>query len=95
MSRWFSLAILTISAVMFMPGVRAQSGVPGHWLHGAGRHLGVGWSDGYHSRTACLPRRAAQVAPRQAPPWWTIPAAESGPLPHPAAEPYDAPAPTK
>jgi hypothetical protein len=58
------------------------------WHHSLGRHLGVGWGDGYHSRTACPPRRSpGYFGSQPSPPWWATPAAEAEPLPHPAAPP--------
>ena len=49
---------------------------------GIGRHLGVGWSDGYHAKNACLPQRAGGC-PNCAPdlPWWTAPGPQEGVLP--------------
>jgi hypothetical protein len=63
-------------------------------VHALGRHHGIGWSDGYHSRAAC-PRRYYFGHHRAAPsatsfPWWTAPTAE----PLPAAESELLPAPT-
>jgi len=74
----------------------AQS-VRGELPNSIGRHLGVGWSDGYHSRTACPPKRhtihqiqhlaVPPTAPAAKPiPWWKIPA-EPEPVPAPAPQP--------
>lgn len=59
-----------------------------------GRYLGVGWGDGYHSRTACPPKRhvihhlpAAFAPPAAAPiPWWKIPAVDAETIPTPAPQ---------
>jgi len=65
------------------------------------RHHGIGWSDGYHSRAACPPKKIVQhrsaavfpaSTPKSAPvPWWKIPPAPTEPamgepLPAPAAK---------
>lgn len=62
-----------------------------------GRHLGIGWGDGYHSRTACPPKRVmprASAVPLAAPskqvPWWMIPASEPENVPVPAPTEGDA-----
>ena len=54
------------------------------WTHTVGRYLGVGWSDGYHSRYACPPRpiRAKQHVEEKLP-WWATPAADAEQLPQP------------
>jgi hypothetical protein len=52
---WTILAIVTVLAIV--PAASAHG--PGH----LGRHSGFGWSDGYHSRTACPPRRAGAACP--------------------------------
>jgi hypothetical protein len=50
------------------------------WPHQLGRHGGHGWSDGYHARNHCPPRRNP-TCPHCSPPapWWAIPAAEPAP----------------
>jgi len=77
----WTVAVMAIMAVM----PRAQA----EWHRSLGRTLGVGWGDGYHSRTACPPRRSVGYAVPQphAIPWWAIPASEGEPLPHPATPP--------
>ena len=50
--------ILTIGATLLAAAAAAAHGLHHH----AGRHHGIGWSDGYHSRTAC-PRKPAYVPP--------------------------------
>jgi hypothetical protein len=52
--------------------------------HHLGRHLGVGWGDGYHARTACPPKRHfmhAAPPPAASLPWWMIPAEGTETLP--------------
>jgi hypothetical protein len=56
----------------------------GDW-HAMGRCLGIGWSDGYHARNACPPKRSHGSWQSKTVPWWAIPAADSEPQPHPAA----------
>ena len=61
----------------------------GEPLHSLGRHYGHGWSDGYHSRAACAPKRQLrqQAAPAAtAVPWWMVPADGTEPLPHPSTK---------
>jgi len=69
----------------------ARAAVP----HAFGRHCGIGWSDGYHSRAACPGPRIAHHLPLAAPvlapapaaiPWWKIPAAGAEELPSPAGK---------
>jgi hypothetical protein len=74
---------IVVSLLTVTPLVRAE--LP----HALGRYTGVGWSDGYHSRVACPPKR--QIVPHTQPavkpvPWWAIPAsdADSEQLPSPA-----------
>jgi hypothetical protein len=63
-------------------------------LPSMGRYLGVGWGDGYHSGTACPPKRhiahhsygfpVPATAPTETPiPWWKIPAVQPEELPAP------------
>lgn len=54
----------------------------GEFPHNVGRYTGIGWSDGYHSRTACPPKQhlaihkpVAAVKPTPTP-WWKIPATD-------------------
>jgi len=93
-----SLVAATL-VVSIVPAARAQS------PNTIGRYLGVGWSDGYHARTACPPKpqvvhhRPVAVpiittvpapAPTPAPvPWWKIPATPTETAP---AEPIPSPA---
>jgi hypothetical protein len=81
-ARLIVLLVAILAAVSFAPPAR------GEWMHSIGRYLGVGWSDGYHSQTACPPKHVARkpVALPGPPPWWTIPADSAEPLPHPAAK---------
>lgn len=53
------VAILAMAA-----GVRVGQA---HWWHQMGRNAGLGWSDGYHSRTGCPPPgvECRSVAPSQ------------------------------
>src|SRR5437762_702717 len=47
--------------------------------HSIGRYCGIGWSDGYHSHTACPPKRHIvhhQSPPPKPVPWWAVPAAQ-------------------
>ncbi len=76
------LLLLVVSILGMTPAARAD------WLRGAGRYLGVGWSDGYHARNACPPRHNP-ACPNCQPqvPWWAVPAPQSEPLPHPASLP--------
>jgi hypothetical protein len=79
---------LILSCVAILASVAIVPPARGEWIHSVGRYLGVGWSDGYHSHTACPPKRALKkaAAPAGPPPWWTIPADAAEPLPHPAAK---------
>jgi hypothetical protein len=98
-----------MSRTSFVSLVAAASflvGMPLAWAHSpnsCGRYLGIGWSDGYHSHTACPPKRheihqrqidgpvmtTAPIAPAPVSiPWWKIPAAPNEAVP---AEPIPAP----
>jgi hypothetical protein len=46
----FSTLVAVMLAIAIMPPARGQS------PNTIGRYLGVGWSDGYHSHTACPPK---------------------------------------
>lgn len=84
MSRRASFPIVTFAAIV--ASLPSWAGEP---LHSLGRHYGHGWSDGYHSRTACPPKRqitAMPVPTAQPVPWWMIPADQAEPLPHPASQ---------
>ena len=77
---------VAIAALTIVPLAKAE---PPHSLS---RYLGVHWSDGYHSRTACPSKRSAvyfpafESAPAGGPvPWWKIPSTEAERLPAPAA----------
>ena len=62
-----------------------------HWGN-LGRHLGCGWSDGYHAANHCAITCTSQVhgwPPAGAEsPWWMSPLPQAEPLPHPA-HPYN------
>jgi hypothetical protein len=59
------------------------------WTHTVGRYLGVGWSDGYHSRYACPPRHiGAKQQMEEKLPWWATPATDAEQLPAPGAHAY-------
>ncbi len=50
------------TVVMFVTLVTSVALTPtadGAWWHEFGRSAGLGWSDGYHSRTGCTKRRGA------------------------------------
>jgi hypothetical protein len=81
MPRRAILPLITVVASLML-ATAAQA----NWLNGVGRYLGVGWSDGYHSRTACPPKRPGGNCPNCDPeaPWWAKPATTAEPLPHPA-----------
>jgi hypothetical protein len=59
-----------VTALTLTTGARA------HWWHQMGRSAGLGWSDGYHSRTGCPPKNAQGQAGVS---WHSFPA--SGPCP--------------
>ena len=94
MSRASHLSLLAaVLVVSTIPAARA------HTPNAVGRYLGIGWSDGYHSHTACPPKQHAiqqrqvgvpimttsPIAPAPASvPWWKIPATpERIPAPEP------------
>jgi hypothetical protein len=52
------LATLTVAATL-LPAAIAS----GHGPQALARHCGFGWSDGYHSRTACPPRKGVHPKP--------------------------------
>lgn len=56
-----------LPAAMFLAILTIAPTAHAHWITDLNRSLGIGWSDGYHSRTACPPRKA----------WWSAP----GPCP--------------
>jgi hypothetical protein len=78
---WLRLTLRIAAAVTLVAMARPAVA---DW-HGVGRHWGLGWSDGYHARNACPPRRGIHHHGETAVPWWAIPAADGEPLPHPAA----------
>jgi hypothetical protein len=93
----FVSLMVAVILLPIVPAARAQS------PNSCGRYLGIGWSDGYHSHTACPPKRhaihqrsvgvpvmtTAPIAPAPASvPWWKIPA-----VPSEAAPPEPIPAP--
>ena len=73
--------IMTALALTLVPAARGE--LPNSTL----RRWGIGWSDGYHSHTACPPKRHViphkstftafpMAAPKSEPiPWWKVPAA--------------------
>jgi hypothetical protein len=97
------LDMLTRPLVSLVAAVAILSAVAvarGEFPHVIGRHCGIGWSDGYHSHTACPPKRhivhhKAALAPAPKPaPWWAIPAEQPDTpqpeqLPTPAGETPD------
>src|SRR5206468_2860255 len=86
-----SLVLLVAAglAVAIVPTVRGQS------PNSIGRYLGIGWSDGYHSHTACPPKpHAIHQQPVVVPVVTPVPAAAPAPVPWwkvPAAPPESAP----
>src|SRR5262245_3852254 len=78
--------------VMVVAVMSVVTAARAHTPNTVGRYLGIGWSDGYHSPTTCLPKghaiipvmTTAPIAPAPAIPWWKIPA---------TPEPISAPAP--
>ena len=82
--QWLTFGI-AVAAVAVVPAVK------GELPHSLGRHMGVCWGDGYHSRTACPPKRGTvwfptfESTPPSGPvPWWKIPSPEGERLPTPA-----------
>ena len=72
--------VLILAAVTLVPAAQA------HWFSGLGRHLGVGWSDGYHAKNACPPQQAGGYPNGSAEtPWWVVPGPQEEILPHPPA----------
>lgn len=69
--------------LILVPTPAARAG----WLNEWGRHLGIGWSDGYHAFDQCPPRRGACCA---IPPAGYLPA---GPITVPGMETESAPTP--
>ena len=58
------LSVAVVAALCFVPPARAG------WLQEFNRSFGLGWSDGYHSRTTCPPNRHhAQHPPAAVPSW--------------------------
>ena len=83
--QWLSVGV-ALASLMVMPAAKAA--IP----HSLGRHLGVCWGDGYHSRTACPPKRnvawfpaVESTVPSGPTPWWKIPAPEGERVPTPSA----------
>src|SRR3954464_906006 len=75
MPRLMVLSLVTAVALCTAtPNLQAAS------PHSFCRYCGIGWSDGYHSHTACPPKRHIvhdKLAPPPRPkpvPWWAIPA---------------------
>jgi hypothetical protein len=65
-----SLRVLTIVTILLIGPLTATSRA--HWLNDLERWVGVGTSDGYHSRTGCPPKRAQVHSPQAGhlPPTW-------------------------
>jgi hypothetical protein len=78
---WLRLTLRIAAVVMLLAMSRPAFA---DW-HGVGRYWGLGWSDGYHARNACPPRRGIHHHGEMAVPWWAVPAADGEALPHPAA----------
>ena len=79
---------LVVSVALIATFALAVSAARGEWHQAVGRYLGIGWGDGYHARTNCPPKHGKFGTLPPAPvekPWWAIPAADTEPLPHPAA----------
>ena len=69
--------VAVIACLTFVPAARAN------WLNGVGRHLGVGWSDGYHATNGCPQKHAASSDPNYTleSPWWSVLTPQNGQLP--------------
>jgi len=79
---------LVVSLALAVTLASVVSAARGEWHQAVGHYLGVGWGDGYHARTNCPPkhRKFGAIPPTPVEkPWWAIPAANTEPLPHPAA----------
>src|SRR3954452_16704587 len=84
----FPFRSVALTGAMLLMAATAR----GEPAQSCGRYLGVGWGDGYHSRTGCPPKRhlvhrlpAPFAPPAPAPvPWWKIPAADAETIPTPA-----------
>ena len=88
------LSLLVLTAVtIFTILPAAQATAPNVF----GRHLGIGWSDGYHSHAACPPKhrilhhKQTIVAAPADVPWWKIPAVESVPPGEATWSPHNGP----
>jgi hypothetical protein len=84
------LISLVTAVTLFSDVPNVQADYPNSFC----RHCGIGWSDGYHSHTACPPKRLIvhhKPAPAPAPkpvPWWAIPAEQ-----HATPQPEELPTP--
>lgn len=73
------LVVSVVTVLTILPAAHAE------FPHNCGRYLGIGWSDGYHSRTACPPKAHfvihKPIAPVKAEPtpWWKIPSTDVHP----------------
>jgi hypothetical protein len=65
-----------IGMMAIVATVSLATDVHAHWWHQLGRSAGLGWSDGYHSRTECPPKGAAF---HSAVPWQDSPPSASCP----------------
>jgi hypothetical protein len=65
-----SLRVLSMVTILLVAPWAATA--RGHWLNDLERWVGVGTSDGYHSRTACPPKRSHAHSPHSGrlPPTW-------------------------
>ena len=76
--------ILTLVTVALMLTLVPQAYA--HWPSTLGRHLGVGWSDGYHAQNDCPPGHSRNLPYSSwEVPWWTFPAPQTRPPPALAA----------
>ncbi len=76
--RFIRSVVTTVTILSFVSAAHAVEG------HVVGRYLGMGWNDGYHSHTACPPKKqhhyfhmpvaAAKPVPT---PWWKLPATDA------------------
>jgi len=56
-----TLTIAAVGAILLV-----SETVHAHGLNYLHRHAGIGWGDGYHSKTACPPRRSLWEPPSPA-----------------------------
>jgi len=84
-----SLRVLTIVAILLLAPLVQSAGA--HWLNSVERWVGIGASDGYHSRTGCPPKQpcAARNYSSGYPATWAVP--EGPPIVPPATQSSAAP----